>query len=236
MQDFRSYHSICRDIVTRWVYPLVPDAQLLPGSTYAHTKRYTYRENGVRVSRSAVIGDAVVLSRGTLVGDNVQLRRTIVGRDCVIGNNCKITDSHIWKGLLSFPPSFLVSRCQLRCATENLFAQHLRLQQNSDSIIVTGLRSVLGAIIESNVTIDRAIICDGVVVGAGAVIPRGCVLSYGVTIGAGAVLPEFTRVARRDAEEEVRHCEYFATKHFKHFRRVAAIFSAQPIFYVNSDS
>jgi acetyltransferase-like isoleucine patch superfamily enzyme len=42
-----------------------------------------------------------------------------------------------------------------------------------------------------------------VVVGAGAVIPRGCVLSYGVTIGAGAVLPEFTRVARRDADEEV---------------------------------
>jgi translation initiation factor eIF-2B subunit epsilon len=100
VQDFRSYHSICRDIVTRWVYPLVPDAQLLPGSTYAHTKRYTYRESGVRVSRSAVIGDAVVLSRGTLVGDNVQLRRTIVGRDCVIGNNCKITDSHIWKGTM----------------------------------------------------------------------------------------------------------------------------------------
>jgi translation initiation factor eIF-2B subunit epsilon len=62
---------------------------------------------------------------------------------------------------------------------------------------------MLGAIIESNVTIDRAIICDGVKVGAGAVIPRGCVLSYGVTIAAGAVLPEFTRVARRDAEEEV---------------------------------
>ena len=98
VQDFRSYHSICRDIVTRWVYPLVPDAQLLAGSTYTHTTRYTYREAGGKVSRSAVIGEAVVLSRGTLVGDNSHLRRTIVGRDCVIGNNTNITDSHIWKG------------------------------------------------------------------------------------------------------------------------------------------
>lgn len=53
-------------------------------------------------------------------------------------------------------------------------------------------------------TIDHAIICDGVVVGAGAVIPRGCVLSYGVKIGAGAVLKEFTRVARSDLQDQVR--------------------------------
>ena len=51
-------------------------------------------------------------------------------------------------------------------------------------------------------TIDQAIICDGVRIGAGAVIPRGCVLSYGVVIGAGAILKEFTRVARQDADEE----------------------------------
>ena len=98
MQDFRSYHSICRDIVTRWVYPLVPDAQLVPGSTYVHTQRYSYREQGVKVSRSAQIGAAVVLSRGVVVGDNVVLKRTIVGRDCVIGNNSKITESHIFSG------------------------------------------------------------------------------------------------------------------------------------------
>ena len=71
---------------------------ILPGSTYAHTKAYSYRENGVRVSRSAHIGEAVVLSKGTVVGDNAVLRRTIVGRDCFIGNNAMITDSHIWKG------------------------------------------------------------------------------------------------------------------------------------------
>ncbi|KAJ1424856.1 nucleotide-diphospho-sugar transferase [Ochromonadaceae sp. CCMP2298] len=100
VQDFRSYHSICRDIVTRWVYPLVPDAQLVAGSTYVHTKQYAYRESGVRVARSATVGEAVVLSTGTVVGDNVLLRRTIVGRDCTIGADCCIHDCHIWKGVI----------------------------------------------------------------------------------------------------------------------------------------
>lgn len=84
--------------MTRWVFPLVPDAQLLPGSNYVHTQRYSYREAGVKVSRSAQIGAAVVLSKGVVVGDNVVLKRTIVGRDCIIGNNSKITESHIFKG------------------------------------------------------------------------------------------------------------------------------------------
>jgi carbonic anhydrase/acetyltransferase-like protein (isoleucine patch superfamily) len=44
--------------------------------------------------------------------------------------------------------------------------------------------------------VDRAVICQGVTVGAGAVVPRGCVLARGVVIGPGAVLPEFTRVTR----------------------------------------
>lgn len=97
MQDFRSYHSICRDIVNRWVYPLVPDAQLVPGSNFVHTKRYTYRESGVQVSRSAVVGEGVVLSRGTVVGDKSVLRRTNVGRDCHVGHNCSVTDSHLFE-------------------------------------------------------------------------------------------------------------------------------------------
>lgn len=124
MQDFRSYHSICRDIVTRWVYPLVPDAQLVPGSSYVHTQRYSYRESGVKVSRSAQIGAAVVLSKGAVVGENVVLKRTIVGRDVVIGHNCKITESHIFKGM---PPS-QSTMLALSAFDALLFVFHLSLQ------------------------------------------------------------------------------------------------------------
>ena len=99
MQDFRSYHCISRDIVTRWTFPLVPDAQLLQDSTYVHTRRYCYREQeGVKVARSAVIEEGVVLSRGAVVGEGALLRRTIVGRDCIIEAGARVVEAHLWEG------------------------------------------------------------------------------------------------------------------------------------------
>ena len=49
-------------------------------SSYTHAKQYTYREQGVKVSRSAQLGEGVVLGQGTVVHDDAILRRAIVGR------------------------------------------------------------------------------------------------------------------------------------------------------------
>ena len=98
VHDLRTYHTICRDIVTRWVYPLVPDAQLLQDGSYIHSKRYIYKENGCKVSRSAKIGDGCVLGRGCVIEDQAILGRTIVGRDCFVGTSATIIESHLWAG------------------------------------------------------------------------------------------------------------------------------------------
>lgn len=56
VQDPRSYHSICRDLVTRWVYPLVPDNPLLGTGGYSHSQRYLYREQqNVRIDRGTAV-------------------------------------------------------------------------------------------------------------------------------------------------------------------------------------
>ena len=54
VQDPRTYHSICRDIVTRWVYPFVPDARLLrdDDSTPVRGKRNVYKELGTNIARA----------------------------------------------------------------------------------------------------------------------------------------------------------------------------------------
>lgn len=98
VHDLRTYHTICRDIVTRWVYPLVPDAQLLQDSSYAHSTRYIYKEMGCKVSRSARIGDGCVLGKGCQIGDNAVLERAIVGRNCYIGSEAVVIESHLWEG------------------------------------------------------------------------------------------------------------------------------------------
>jgi carbonic anhydrase/acetyltransferase-like protein (isoleucine patch superfamily) len=39
-----------------------------------------------------------VLGRGAVVGDQASIVRTVVGRDCVVGNGAQVSDSHIWEG------------------------------------------------------------------------------------------------------------------------------------------
>ena len=85
--------------MTRWVYPLVPDAQLLQDGSYTHMKRYIYKENGCKISRAASIGDGCVLGKGCVIEGTAVLQRTIVGRDCVVGSGARVTESHLWAGI-----------------------------------------------------------------------------------------------------------------------------------------
>jgi translation initiation factor eIF-2B subunit epsilon len=101
VKDPRTYHSISRDIVTRWVYPFVPEIQLMGSSSYyTQSKRYVYKSYGVKISRTAVIGEEVVLDKGTVVGNNSQITRTIVGKENKIGSDCRITNSHVWNNVV----------------------------------------------------------------------------------------------------------------------------------------
>ena len=118
VHDPRTYHYICRDIVNRWVYPIVPDSLLLPDSSYVHVGKYVYKENGVKIARSARIGTGVVIGKGTVIEDSVQLDKTIVGRGCVIKAGTVIRDSHLWSNTtvhsnVSIVNSIICDDCQV---------------------------------------------------------------------------------------------------------------------------
>jgi NDP-sugar pyrophosphorylase family protein len=85
--------------VTRWVYPLVPDSQVVnKDSSYVHLKQYSYREKDVIVARSVNIGDCVVIGKGSTIDENSIIQKTIIGPGCFIQDNVEIVDSHIWEG------------------------------------------------------------------------------------------------------------------------------------------
>jgi translation initiation factor eIF-2B subunit epsilon len=171
IKDPYSYHNISRDIVTRWVYPFVPDSSLFSSfdeyssgsgggggmmmslSQHHHhsskiKQQFVYKSNeNVKISRTANIKEEVVIGKGTSVGNNSTISHTILGKDNKIGNSVNIVNSHIWNNV----------------------------------------------IIEDNVSIDSAIICDGAVIRQGAVIPKGCVISYHVKIGSDVKLKPFSR-------------------------------------------
>lgn len=63
VQDCRTYHTISRDLVTRWVYPLVPDVQLLQDSSYVQVSSAFSRFNAfILISWLLWIGRALCLS------------------------------------------------------------------------------------------------------------------------------------------------------------------------------
>ena len=79
VHNLRSYDAVSQDIVQRWVYPLVPDANLLCGTSgagsYRHFRNNIYKETNVSLCRSAVIGADTALGTGTVIGE-----RTLVNR------------------------------------------------------------------------------------------------------------------------------------------------------------
>ena len=144
VRDARTYHAICRDIVLRWVYPFVPDSQLLQDNAYLHTKRYTYKGTGTSVARSATIEEGVVLGHGSTVGHGANVSRTIIGQDCNIGDNCFVSESHVWKGVV--------------------IESGARVEQ---SILCDGV------IVRRNAVVSRGCVLSyGVIVGEGVVLPE----------------------------------------------------------------
>ena len=112
IQDPRTYHAASRDIIRRWVYPIVPDLPMLQEvcSSTVHTGRYIYREDNVRIARSARIGNGVVLGSGTIVEENAFVTHSVLGKNCVIGAGAVVEESYLWEGnsfkLTSMPCSF----------------------------------------------------------------------------------------------------------------------------------
>ena len=102
VQDPRTYHSICRDIVTRWVYPFVPDNGLMTPSSFrlVRGKRNVYIEEKVLIPSTSNVGEGVVLGSGTKIDPkNVTIGRSVVGRQCSIGAESIIIDSHLWSNV-----------------------------------------------------------------------------------------------------------------------------------------
>jgi hypothetical protein len=63
VRDLNTYKAVSRDIINRWVHPLVPDNNFLGISTYRHHRGAVYQEQGTSIHRYA---QHACLTRGCL--------------------------------------------------------------------------------------------------------------------------------------------------------------------------
>ena len=142
----RTYESVSRDIVHRWVYPIVPDNNILgvPGSSYTYTRRSIYREGGVTIAHSGKVGAETVIGAGTVIGENAVVDASVIGRNCRIGAGARISGAFLWDGAVV-----------------------------EDGCTVTKAIVCSGVVVRKGATVSRGcIVSYGCVIGAGASIPE----------------------------------------------------------------
>jgi translation initiation factor eIF-2B subunit epsilon len=152
VHNLRTYDAVARDIIQRWVYPFVPDANWLPrggAPSYSYHRRNVYKEEGVVVARSAEIGADTVLGAGTTVGELSLIRKSVVGRGCRVGMRACLDGCH------------LMDNC--------VIGDHVRA---SGALICEGAIVNPGAVLEPG-----AVVSFNVVVGKGFTVPRNVRLS-----------------------------------------------------------
>ncbi|EFW99941.1 translation initiation factor eif-2b epsilon [Grosmannia clavigera kw1407] len=97
--SLQMYDGVCRDVLGRWTYPLVPETNLVSGHSYRSLRRClggnVAAERGVQISPSATVASAV-LGLHTSVGTGSVVSGSTLGRRCRIGRNVQIHDCYLW--------------------------------------------------------------------------------------------------------------------------------------------
>ncbi|KOO34714.1 translation initiation factor eif-2b epsilon [Chrysochromulina tobinii] len=100
VHDPHTYDVVSRDLLQRWAFPLVPDANLLPGCSYRCTAHCVYQEAGVSLARSAAIVRDSAIGEGTTIGERTVVEGSVVGRDCVVGVGVTLSGCYLWGGVI----------------------------------------------------------------------------------------------------------------------------------------
>ncbi|EGC31039.1 hypothetical protein DICPUDRAFT_40532 [Dictyostelium purpureum] len=100
VKDLRTYHSVSKDIIHRWTFPMVPDNNFMCNTTYSLSRQMIYKERGVKLFGDCLISEETVLGTGTEVGSGSRISHSIIGRNCRIGKNVKIHGSYIWDNVV----------------------------------------------------------------------------------------------------------------------------------------
>jgi NDP-sugar pyrophosphorylase family protein len=99
--SMRCYDQVSRDVIRRWLYPLVPDNNWDRSmGTCTFNRGFLYRENNVFVDRSAKIGKGVMLGADSVIGEGVIIENSVLGRKVYVEAGAEIRDSYLWDGCI----------------------------------------------------------------------------------------------------------------------------------------
>ena len=135
VSNLHTYDAISRDVIHRWVYPLVPDN--IAGESYSYGRHNIYLSSDVTLAVGTSLEEDVVIGQGSIIGANSHISRSSIGHNCVIGKNVKIEDAHIWDDVV------VEDNCDIRRA---ILCDRVR--------VYSGVRVGEGCILSYDVVVD----------------------------------------------------------------------------------
>lgn len=104
VHDFNTYGAISRDMIRRWIYPVVPDN--LPSGYerkyhYKYSRNFIYKETkgNTVIDRSTKINDGCIIGASANIGRQCVLSSSVIGNNVTVGDNVTLTNSHLWNGV-----------------------------------------------------------------------------------------------------------------------------------------
>jgi translation initiation factor eIF-2B subunit epsilon len=96
VSSLRRYHQVNMDVMKRWAFPLVPDANILPDSSWSYFRPGYYKEQHVHLHRDCKVNNNCAIGAESSLAAGVVVSHSTIGRRCKIGRNVKISHSFIW--------------------------------------------------------------------------------------------------------------------------------------------
>ncbi|KAJ0179353.1 hypothetical protein K1T71_005065 [Dendrolimus kikuchii] len=98
--NWKTYQTICRDIMHMWVHPLSTETGSFEQSNYILLGNHNSRHKSAILNRSSKMLEDVLIGAGTCINDNTTLTKSVIGKKCVIGNHVTIENSHIMNNVV----------------------------------------------------------------------------------------------------------------------------------------
>lgn len=99
VRDLRGYDRISRDVLSRRTWPICPDGAFGAESNCRLYKGNIFRDEEVKIAKSATIGKKTALGRGSVIGARTRVEGSVIGRNCTIGDDCVITGAYLWDNI-----------------------------------------------------------------------------------------------------------------------------------------
>lgn len=97
--NWQTYQMVSKDIMNRWVYPLVPNNGICRLElSYAFLRNMVYKNKNAHLERDAVLKQNVIINDESFVGNKSLLEFSVVGKKCRIGRNCRLSHAYVLDG------------------------------------------------------------------------------------------------------------------------------------------